>query len=289
MAAVPGSSPLARGLLAGPSAGTRWGGIIPARAGFTPPPRPTAPPPPDHPRSRGVYPAQPPIRPSSGGSSPLARGLHLAVNHRKPLPGIIPARAGFTLSGPFLSQNRRDHPRSRGVYDPDLLPAIIRHGSSPLARGLPAADLRVRDGDRIIPARAGFTCAPPTGSLSATDHPRSRGVYGGGFTSTPDNNGSSPLARGLRVRERVDHDRQRIIPARAGFTDLLHALDNNLRDHPRSRGVYLAFDGSFIIDYGSSPLARGLLFSFRPHKNEFGIIPARAGFTHNLRSRGTSS
>ena len=70
--------------------------------------------------------------------------------------------------------------------------------------------------------------------------------------------GSSPLARGLHVR---DGDRKRllgIIPARAGFTAVSAAYPASLTDHPRSRGVYcLSFlDGSSVT--GSSPLARGL-------------------------------
>ena len=51
-------------------------GIIPARAGFTPPPRPTS--------------------PDSTGSSPLARGLRGYGRERLVVEGIIPARAGFT-------------------------------------------------------------------------------------------------------------------------------------------------------------------------------------------------
>ena len=52
--------------------------------------------------------------------------------------------------------------------------------------------------------------------------------------------GSSPLARGLRLRAAGFSPKTRIIPARAGFTLPISALgivqDNP--DHPRSRGVY---------------------------------------------------
>ena len=51
-----GSSPLARGLRAGPAAQGRDGRIIPARAGFTRPRGRCSGPGSDHPRSRGVYP-----------------------------------------------------------------------------------------------------------------------------------------------------------------------------------------------------------------------------------------
>ena len=51
------------------------------------------------------------------------------------------------------------------------------------------------------------------------------------------------------------------------------------RDHPRSRGVYLADGASPSIPLGSSPLARGLRRSWRRSSSGRRIIPARAGFT----------
>ena len=91
-----GSSPLARGLLEGARQGHLTGGIIPARAGFTTGPAGADPSAEDHPRSRGVYETSRIEVTWSYGSSPLARGLpddRLVGGH---LPGIIPARAGFT-------------------------------------------------------------------------------------------------------------------------------------------------------------------------------------------------
>ena len=87
--ATRGSSPLARGLLMGYpnlSPGTR---IIPARAGFTAPHRPAAPPRPDHPRSRGVYVVEEVAGVFLGGSSPLARGLPELLPGCARVPGII--------------------------------------------------------------------------------------------------------------------------------------------------------------------------------------------------------
>ena len=91
-----GSSPLARGLLAGFTTITGTSRIIPARAGFTIEVyawdggwR-------DHPRSRGVYQQIVSDDAAKKGSSPLARGLlHLEIG-RVIVHGIIPARAGFT-------------------------------------------------------------------------------------------------------------------------------------------------------------------------------------------------
>ena len=79
----PGSSPLARGLLWPADARERADRIIPARAGFTRLDLQHGLALGDHPRSRGVYTPRPLMRRSSLGSSPLARGLHLAI-------GVIP-------------------------------------------------------------------------------------------------------------------------------------------------------------------------------------------------------
>ena len=50
--------------------------------------------------------------------------------------------------------------------------------------------------------------------------------------------GSSPLARGLRLRQNSGLMVRRIIPARAGFTGVFFFGFRFVGDHPRSRGVY---------------------------------------------------
>ena len=79
---------------------------------------------------------------------------------------------------------------------------------------------------------------------------------------------------------RTDEYLARIIPARAGFTGRRRACSRWPPDHPRSRGVYKVRLGFIIISGGSSPLARGLLRSTSIILLSTGIIPARAGFTH---------
>ena len=172
-----GSSPLARGL--------QWekphqhpdGGIIPARAGFTPAETGASDSRQDHPRSRGVY----PVKTGSGlpvaGSSPLARGL---PQHGLRLLGvlrIIPARAGFTSAPKRSPADDRDHPRSRGVYISRRKIGVSGGGSSPLARGLRGFRPLTHPRLRIIPARAGFTESIVVVRSATADHPRSRGVY----------------------------------------------------------------------------------------------------------------
>ena len=152
-----GSSPLARGLRRRGHGGEVPRRIIPARAGFTRPWRSSTKACMDHPRSRGVYPTYSKAETSTGGSSPLARGLHGRRELGRRSPGIIPARAGFTCSTSTTSPPPWDHPRSRGVYPDGRRYMQVNAGSSPLARGLRVGDRGEGHGDGIIPARAGFT------------------------------------------------------------------------------------------------------------------------------------
>ena len=134
---------------------------------------------------------------------------------------------------------------------------------------------------RIIPARAGFTASLCACRMAPRDHPRSRGVYQGGGGHEGEGGGSSPLARGLRARDPFSHWEIGIIPARAGFTRPHRPGDHPRRDHPRSRGVYLAWRSMTVTGSGSSPLARGLRFLEALEFLIVRIIPARAGFTHS--------
>ena len=90
----------------------------------------------------------------------------------------------------------------------------------------------------IIPARAGFTKDEWRPAEEIADHPRSRGVYLTDRHRALLSRGSSPLARGLRMLEKGVTVWHRIIPARAGFTDVWQTYHHLVTDHPRSRGVY---------------------------------------------------
>ena len=254
-----GSSPLARGLRVRISVGVNADRIIPARAGFTSGAAPRCRRRGDHPRSRGVY-ARCRLTPwASSGSSPLARGLQAFRRFEVPRPGIIPARAGFT--------SRASNSVNAG------------RGSSPLARGLP--DRRQDRGHvgGIIPARAGFTACNRSRIEWSWDHPRSRGVYRLACFESHGQSGSSPLARGLPEDHGRRPARRGIIPARAGFTTTKDFFVVADKDHPRSRGVYLACSVKHRGGRGSSPLARGLPTITGSCTATQRIIPARAGFT----------
>ena len=276
---VAGSSPLARGLLVCFGCASCLAGIIPARAGFTYRCRRGHWYVQDHPRSRGVYSLIPCHAATMPGSSPLARGLPL-IKREKLFPArIIPARAGFTWVDCAVGAAPGDHPRSRGVYDLPSDIGVPFPGSSPLARGLRVS----QDGHGavrgIIPARAGFTVSRTSTREHKQDHPRSRGVYGSHVRDLSQVPGSSPLARGLPSSAVKYSGVSRIIPARAGFTHPQNHGGHQEPDHPRSRGVYfprLPYCSSYV---GSSPLARGLRACHASRHHQYGIIPARAGFT----------
>ena len=154
---TPGSSPLARGT---PVEGWRAldaDGLIPARAGNTikesVAPRGTG----AHPRSRGEHMRLNLTDTVNVGSSPLARGTRPHDGPSPRIDGLIPARAGNTITWLGGKPAAGAHPRSRGEHL-----ARMRHtpgmvGSSPLARGtrLHRGEHRGRLG--LIPARAGNT------------------------------------------------------------------------------------------------------------------------------------
>ena len=255
-----GSSPLARGLHRNQRRGHEESRIIPARAGFTG-------------AAGGLL-----VR--ALGSSPLARGLHTSQSVESASDGIIPARAGFTRTTRSTGGPRPDHPRSRGVYQIIAAEISRRLGSSPLARGLPAALAQQVDVGGIIPARAGFTEPVWSRRRGGPDHPRSRGVYPCCCPRPGRAGGSSPLARGLPIWAGPASPSSRIIPARAGFTAVGVRQWEPRRDHPRSRGVYGHAAPRPGTTAGSSPLARGLR-SLRPtggcwprdHPRSRGVYP----------------
>ena len=91
--------------------------------------------------------------------------------------------------------------------------------------------------------------------------------------------GSSPRGRGKRSRGRPVRGRARLIPARAGKTELLEHDPPAPAAHPRAGGENSVTSTSVFCDPGSSPRGRGKhgLAVGRVLKRR--LIPARAGKT----------
>ena len=152
-----GSSPHTRGARRPRPTGARGRRIIPAYAGSTPEPRPSAPPPSDHPRIRGEHDIITATGCRPWGSSPHTRGARADAHGDPALDGIIPAYAGSTPAGLFWRRRDRDHPRIRGEHLPDADGCAALDGSSPHTRGALQLGADQSRHLGIIPAYAGST------------------------------------------------------------------------------------------------------------------------------------
>ncbi len=274
-----GSSPLARGGPEHEVGVEQASGLIPARAGRTHPAPTARHTKPAHPRSRGADVMRDGARAQGDGSSPLARGGPTASSPGARSAGLIPARAGRTLSSVIAEGHAPAHPRSRGADDEMDDDVARRWGSSPLARGGHEHVRREPVGDRLIPARAGRTRHRPSSIIRPRAHPRSRGADpsgdpGGGLSA-----GSSPLARGGRGSGSSALTCTGLIPARAGRTRRPRTKRRRSEAHPRSRGADRTQPHLRTVVSGSSPLARGGPAGYRALGLVRGLIPARAGRT----------
>ena len=213
-----GSSPLTRGA-PHPSIRNRCGWrLIPAHAGSThkttsPRRRKRA-----HPRSRGEHPVSELPHTVSPGSSPLTRGALNRGLTATNTAGLIPAHAGSTRCLSHIIERDGAHPRSRGEHQGCNFNSELSEGSSPLTRGaLSCPWVRLlRLG--LIPAHAGSTHRVRWVANAGRAHPRSRGEHWSWKNMGKDAQGSSPLTRGARRRNRRVDRWHGLIPAHAGST-----------------------------------------------------------------------
>ena len=161
------------------------------------------------------------------------------------------------------------------------------NGSSPLARGAPGDAEACCDLVRLIPARAGSTPNAPLPGQSSAAHPRSHREHTKTDTTHPLRPGSSPLARGTLLHATAQPGARRLIPARAGNTEIAEVLAPQTAAHPRSRGEHVTRFSTRYPSFGSSPLARGPPIAALVVANRPGLIPARAGTTRHGDLRAT--
>ena len=213
-----GSSPRARGTHRCSSDTNRKGRVIPACAGNTSGEGSGPPVPPGHPRVRGEHFGGGVRAARTAGSSPRARGTQHQADAERVHRRVIPACAGNTRRGRNQPPHGSGHPRVRGEHAIPVTSRVARVGSSPRARGtLPAGSAGSR-ALRVIPACAGNTAVPRVSPCAWPGHPRVRGEHLKCSMSTAQRIGSSPRARGTRVRRRPGRPRRRVIPACAGNT-----------------------------------------------------------------------
>ena len=130
---------------------------------------------------------------------------------------------------------------------------------------------------RFIPACAGNAARRSRLSPSRAVHPRMRGerLIMVGLRGSP--SGSSPHARGTRMRERERWRFSRFIPACAGNASRARTDQPKHSVHPRMRGERSTHHAMIHDSSGSSPHARGTL-SYRYLCTTYSrFIPACAG------------
>ncbi len=258
-------------------------GLIPARAGSTSARRGSGRRPRAHPRSRGEHLVE--GRPGDAllGSSPLARGARRCHRVLLCVGGLIPARAGSTMTSTSAEVVKTAHPRSRGEHAAASMASVGGVGSSPLARGAQWPADGARGGRGLIPARAGSTQLLDATLALRGAHPRSRGEHSRNATAQPVSFGSSPLAPGAPAAAVTTVAVAGLIPARAGSTRSSSPALSRIRAHPRSRGEHPSSRSRTGPATGSSPLARGAHIAHVATWVAGGLIPARAGSTSRRR------
>ena len=193
-----GSSPRARGALAGGEGDRVHRRLIPASAGSTARRVPSAWSMRAHPRERGEHSGTPSASRAKAGSSPRARGAPQSSDvHPSPSPA---------------------HPRERGEHCRTPRSARWPCGSSPRARGARTRCLTGSLTAGLIPASAGSTSCGGPARWRAWAHPRERGEHGDSIDANTVGWGSSPRARGALGASESSLLYMGLIPASAGST-----------------------------------------------------------------------
>ena len=126
-------------------------------------------------------------------------------------------------------------------------------------RGTHRGTASVRTHTGIIPACAGNTTYPKSGTPRLRDHPRVCGEHQLKTDKTATIEGSSPRVRGTRIGRRTRTRREGIIPACAGNTAASWFAHDLLGDHPRVCGEHVPGTTGKVMMWGSSPRVRGTL------------------------------
>ena len=208
---------------------------------------------------------------------------------RNRLQGIIPADAGSTNNGNWITQNGLDHPRGCGEHQPFTMRDGMSLGSSPRMRGALHILSIFTPMRRIIPADAGSTLLDFSRYPHNEDHPRGCGEHPDYAEYAINNKGSSPRMRGAPFGASVLELGERIIPADAGSTHQCRVCVGWHGDHPRGCGEHGLGLAEIYFSMGSSPRMRGAPWLLVQLVRLSRIIPADAGSTHESTYRYQAS
>ena len=213
-----GSSPRGRGKLALVQVNGAGKRLIPARAGKTLWPPSASSPSRAHPRAGGENGIMVEQHTGELGSSPRGRGKLNATGPALTGTGLIPARAGKTVTACSDGYGHKAHPRAGGENALSVCFGALAAGSSPRGRGKLLLAAIQSSGLRLIPARAGKTGAGSTCTHRRRAHPRAGGENFLLHVIQSSVLGSSPRGRGKPRVLTGPSRRSRLIPARAGKT-----------------------------------------------------------------------
>ena len=173
----------------------------------------------------------------------------------------------------------RAHPRACGENGRGPCGLGARRGSSPRVRGKLPFGIHIRDGRRLIPARAGKTPLPCPSRSGTWAHPRACGENSYTDLTAPTTAGSSPRVRGKLIEVERSTGDIGLIPARAGKTRRPGGRRSGVSAHPRACGENFTLTVQTRRPVGSSPRVRGKHQARNHVLERAGLIPARAGKT----------
>ena len=161
----------------------------------------------------------------SRGSSPRVRGKLVEHFIGSTRGRLIPACAGKTFIGRFLSETFKAHPRVCGENATWGWADVLAMGSSPRVRGKPLRGFFPRPRKGLIPACAGKTQQGLPLLRQPRAHPRVCGENPKKVRRVSAAVGSSPRVRGKRRSSAASIVQVGLIPACAGKTTSRRSLN----------------------------------------------------------------
>ncbi len=191
-----------------------------------------------HPRPCGEHESENVLGSRRLGSSPPVRGAPREFIDAEAVAGLIPARAGSTVSVCGSGVGGWAHPRPCGEHRRSTASVAAVRGSSPPVRGAREGEGSDERLAGLIPARAGSTQRRCRRREASWAHPRPCGEHHYVLSFEWLDWGSSPPVRGARWVSTTTAKADGLIPARAGSTPVNISPLWAPRAHPRPCGEH---------------------------------------------------